>query len=116
MALEVMSYTTKTVDGSVEILYNSEYVGDAMTLDTEAFTNGVCKAGTPIAATGKKAASDATAKTSDAVGILLNDVYKERPQATVVIGGYINSTVAAAHSGVTYDAYTKAALKNVVFM
>lgn len=110
MALEVMGYTTKTVEGIVEILYNSEYVGDAMTLDTEAFTDGVCKAGTPIGADGKKA-SGATA-----VGILLHDVYQERPQGTVVIGGYIKTSVAQEHSGVTYSADIKSALKNVVFM
>lgn len=116
MALEPMGYTAKAVSGDVEILYNSEYVGDAMTLDTSAFTDGVCKAGTPMAASGKKSATDGTAKTSNAVGILLHDVAKERPQGTVVIGGYINTAVAQTHSGVTYDAETKAALKNVVFM
>lgn len=116
MALEAMGYTTKTVSGDVEILYNSEYVGDAMTLDTTAFTDGVCKAGTPMAASGKKAETDGTAKTSNAVGILLHDVDQKRPQGTVVIGGYINTAVAQSHSGVTYDDATKAALKNVVFM
>jgi len=110
MALEAMGYTTKTVSGDVEILYNSEYVGDAMTLDTTAFTDGVCKAGTPLAASGKKATG------SDAAGILLHDVDQKRPQGTVVIGGYINTAVAQAHSGVTYDDATKTALKNVVFM
>ncbi len=116
MALESMKYAAKTVAGGVEILFNSDYTGRALTLDTSAFTDGVCKAGTPIAATGKKAATDAAAKTSDAAGILLSDVAQDRPQATIVIGGYINAAAAQNHSGVTYDAETKAALKNVVFM
>jgi hypothetical protein len=49
------------------------------------------------------------------MGILLHDVYVERPQATVVIGGYINTAVAEAHSGVTIAVAAKTALKNVVF-
>lgn len=110
MALEQMGYTAKTVSGDVEILYNSEYVGNAITLDATAFTEGVCKAGTPIAASGVKASG------ADAVGILLHDVDQKRPQGTVVIGGYINTAVAEKHSGVTYAEATKTALKNVVFM
>lgn len=112
MAKEAMGYTAKSVEGTVEILYNSEYVGDAVTLDASAFTDGVCKAGTPIAATGKKAADDG----SDAAGILLWDVPQDRPQGTVVIGGYINTAAAQSHSGATIDDAVKAALKNVVFM
>lgn len=111
MALEKMGYTTKTVSGDVEILYNSEYVGDALTLDTSAFTDGVCKAGTPMAANGKKAST-----TDAAVGILLYDVDQGRPQGTVVIGGYINTAVAQKHSGVTVSDAMKTAMKNVVFM
>lgn len=119
MALGDMKFTQGEVAMTPEILYNAEYVGDAVTLDTAAFTNGLCKAGTPIASTGKKAVttegSSGAADTSDAVGILLHDVYGERPQGTIVIGGYINTSKAQTHSGVTYDAATKAALKNVVF-
>jgi len=110
MAQEAMGYTTRTVAGDVEILYNSEYVGGALTLDESAFTDGVCKAGTPMAASGVKATG------ADAVGILLHDVDQKRPQGTVVIGGYINTAVAAAHSGVTVSDAVKAALKNVVFL
>lgn len=110
MALEKMGYTTKAVAGDVEILYNSRYTGDALTLDETAFTDGMCLAGTPIAASGVKAAG------GDAVGILLHDVARDRPQGTVVIGGYINTEVAEKHSGVTISEAVKAALKNVVFM
>ena len=110
MALESMGYIKQSVNGTVEILWNSEYVGDKMTLDTTAFTDGVCKAGTPMALGGTKATGDA------AFGILLHDVYQERPQGTVVIGGYINTTVAEEHSGVTISETVKTALKNVVFM
>ena len=105
MALEAMGYKTKTVSADVEILHNSEFVGDAITLDAAAFTDGVCKAGTPMAAKG-----------ADAFGILLHDVDQKRPQGTVVVGGYINTAAAEAHSGVTISEAVKAALKNVVFM
>lgn len=116
MALESMGYTTKSVAGTVEILFNSDYTARALTLDTSAFTDGICKAGTPIAATGKKAATDDTSKTSNALGILLFDVTKDRPQGSVVYYGTINTAAAQKHSGVTYDDATKTALKNVVFM
>ncbi|MBO4973438.1 MAG: hypothetical protein J6D17_01495 [Bacteroides sp.] len=109
MALANMSFSQRVVENSVEILFNSEYVGRALTLDSAAFTDGVCKAGTPIAANGT-VANDATA-----VGILLVDVHEERPQGTVVIGGYIHTARAAKHSGVTVAEAARAALKNVVF-
>lgn len=120
MAQEVMEFKRKTIDSGVEILFNSNYTGKAVTLDTTAFTSGVCKAGTPVAKDGKKGVTTAgtggAAGTTTAFGILLADVYQDRPQGTIVIGGYINTAVAEAHSGVTYDAETKTALKNVVFM
>lgn len=109
MAHAPMGYTRNVVALAPEILFNSEYVGRAVTLDTASFTEGVCKAGTPISAAG------VVANTADAMGILLHDVYVERPQATVVIGGYINTAVAEAHSGVTVAEAAKTALKNVVF-
>lgn len=109
MAYGNMKNSRSVVDNSVEILFNSDYVGRALTLDTAAFTDGVCKAGTPIALDGT-VANDATA-----VGILLVDVYEERPQGTVVIGGYIHTARAQDHSGVTIADAAKTALKNVVF-
>lgn len=109
MALGTMNFERKTVGMNPEILYNSEYVGKAVTLDTTAFTNHVCKAGTPISADGKSVNDDT------AIGILLMDVYDTRPQATVVIGGYIKTAVAQTHSGVTVAADAMSAMKNVVF-
>ena len=109
MALAEMKVTKKAATTDVEILFNAEYVGRAITLDTASFTNGVCKAGTPISAAG------AIANTADAIGLLLWDVAEERPQGTVVIGGYIHTARAQAHSGVTVAAEAKTAMKNVVF-
>ena len=109
MAIGEMSFVRNTVNVVPEILYNAEYVGDAITLDAAAFTAGVCKAGTPISKDGTVANSNA------AVGILLHDVYEERPQGTIVIGGYIHTARAQAHSGVTIADAAKSAMKNVVF-
>ena len=110
MALKAMGYDVANIEvGRVEILYNSEYVARAITLDEAAFAEGVCKAGNPISVDG------AVANGASAIGILLHDVYEDRPQATVVIGGYINTAVAQKHSGVTIDEAAKAAMKNVVF-
>lgn len=113
MAYQAMEVEAAVVS-DVEILYNSEYVGMAITLDTTAFTSGICKAGTPIDKDGKKGATASGSSTT--VGILLHDVLAERPQGTLVIGGYIKTSVAQAHSGVTLTAEDKANMKNVVFL
>lgn len=110
MAKADMGYTQTSTGADVEILFNSAYVACAITLDTTAFTEGVCLAGTPIDGDGK------VANTADAIGIVLKDVYTGRPQATVVYQGAIRETVAEAHSGLTYADAMKTALKNVVFM
>lgn len=109
MALGEMKTTRTAIDADPVILYNTHFTGDAITLDTTAFTEGVCKAGTPIGS-GGVAANDATA-----LGVLLHDVYEERPQGTIVIGGYIHTERAEQHSGVTIADAAKAAMKNVVF-
>ena len=109
MAIQNMGYKHGVVAGGVEILYNSEYVGKAITLDSAAFTDEVCKAGTPISDAG------AVANSASAMGILLHDVYTERPQGTIVIGGYINTKAAQEHSGVTVAEAAMTAMKNVVF-
>lgn len=120
MALESMGYSGKSIAGEVEILYKSNYEAEAITLDTTAFTDGVCKAGTPVAKDGKKAVTtpgaSGAAATTTAFGVLLSDVYKDRPQGSVVYFGTINEDVAKSHSGITIDDTMKSAMKNVVFM
>lgn len=120
MAKAPMETTGQTVSSGVEILYKSHYEGEAITLDTTAFTNGICKAGTPMARDGKKGATTAgqsgAADTTTAFGILLSDVYEDRPQGTVVYMGTINEAVAKDHSGVTIDATMKAAMPRITFM
>lgn len=110
MALESMKVGAKVVTGGTEILHSSAYLGDALTLDASAFTDGVCLAGTPVTADGKIASG------ADAFGVLLCDVWQDRPQGTAVIGGYINADRAEKHSGVKISDGVKSALKNVAFL
>ena len=110
MALAKMGYTNNEVNTGVEILHNSDYVGDAITLDESAFADGICKAGNPIGAGG------VIANNASALGVLLHDVTENRPQGTIVIGGYINTAAAENHSGVTISAEARTAMKNVVFV
>lgn len=109
MALGEMKTKSGTYSAAPEILYNADYVGKAVTLDTAAFSNGICKAGTPIGKGG------VIANTESAMGVLLHDVYEDRPQGTVVIYGYIHTERAEQHSGITIVETAKTAMKNVVF-
>ncbi len=111
MAKAPMEATTEIVSGSVEILYKSDYEAEAVTLDTAAFTDGVCKAGTPMTKDGTIAAG-----AEDVLGVLLKDVYEARPQGSVVYMGTIDEDVAKTHSGVTIDAAMKGAMPRITFM
>ena len=82
-----MAVANETISGGVEILNRPPYEGVSMTLADDAFTEGkdVIKAGSLITKDAKTATSGA-----DAVGILLFDVYKNRPQGTILKKAYVN--------------------------
>lgn len=105
-----MNFERKIVPGDVNILANDHYVGKSITLDFTGVSGGIVKAGTPISAAG------VAANTAGAVGILLSDVYGERPIGTIVIHGFIDAAKAQANSGVTIDAAVKTALPMVAFL
>lgn len=105
-----MNFEHKNVPGDVNILANDHYVGRPITLDFAGVSGGVVKAGTPISAAG------VAANTADAVGILLTDVYTERPIGTVVIHGFVDTAKAQTNSGVTIDAAAKTALPMIAFL
>lgn len=109
MALGTMKNKRSIITVAPEILYFADPISDAITLDTTAFSDGVCKAGTPIGAGGL------IANTASALGVLLYDVFEERPQGTIVVDGHIHTQRAQDHSGVTITEEAKAAMKNVVF-
>lgn len=109
-----MQFESVTFGAKVEILNRADFEGVPATLDFTAVTtteNGrkVVKAGTPIGVDG---VSD---NTEAAKGILLWDVYEDRPIGTVLKKAYINTARAQAHSGVTISAEAKAVLPMVVF-
>ena len=82
-----MAVSTATISGGVEILNRPPYEGVSMTLDNAQFTEGVVKAGSLIDKDGKVAEN-----AENAVGILLFDVYKDRPQGTILKKAYVNLT------------------------
>lgn len=110
MALQAMGMTRSIASVSPEILYHADYIGEAITLDATAFTSAdVVKAGTVVSSAG------VIANTSSAYGIVLHDVHKDRPIATVVVEGYINTAKAQAHSLVTVSSDAKTAMKKITF-
>lgn len=86
---------------------------EEITLHADAFTSGVCKAGTPIDKDGKidnKSASPAP------VGILLNDVYDSNPNGTILKAfGVVNTANANDNAGISIEAAVKTALPLIVF-
>lgn len=105
-----MNYEKHKTSASPEILWNDEYVGAAITLNSEAFVSGICKAGTPIDNAGR------VANDENAFGVLLTDVYMDRPQGTVIVGGYVDRVTAQNHSGYILSNAARAAIKDVILM
>lgn len=107
MARGDMALKATAIGSQVEILRRTPFEGVPITLDFTSDTDTdpetkekLIKAGTPITKDGKPAK---TTPFEGAVGILLHDVYESRPHGTILKKAYINSTVAGAHSGVSYD-------------
>lgn len=106
MARGDMAVIDKSIGAAVEILNRKEFEGVSMTLDftnVSADANGdyVVKAGTPINGVGVPVSASPW---TGAVGILLHDVYKERPQGTILTEAYVHTARAQANSGLTYNA------------
>lgn len=111
-----MKYTRTSVNLSPEILKRKlgAELFVPVTVASASFTNGICKAGTPIKANG--ALAETSQGVNDADGILLYDVTSDNPNGSMIKAyAVINSAVAQAHSGVTYDAPLKAKLSNIEF-
>lgn len=85
-----------------------------ITLDQTAFTDGVCKAGNPISAAGKKV--NGGSGDSAAAGILLYDVYDSNPNGTIIKAfACVNEKNANANAGITIETAVKTALPLIVF-
>lgn len=113
MARGDMKIDTLAVGAEEEILNRKEFQAVANTIDfsevSDTDSNGlkVVKAGTPVDKDGKPVKSTPWA---NAVGILLHDVYEDRPQTAVLKQAYINTTRAQKNSKLTYDGALAAAL------
>lgn len=111
MARQLMGYTECSVTQPINIFKRAGGGHSRpVTLDTEAFTDGVCKAGTPIDKDGKIANNDTV------YGILKYDVYHDKcPQGTAVYTGVIDRPLIEAHSGITLDESVINALPKITF-
>lgn len=109
MAIQGMGYERTTFPDEVNILKRTGYEGIAITLDSTAFTDGVCKAGAPIGVDGT-IKNDATC-----AGILMKDVYQKRPQGTILKKAYVNDDKIASNFGTEITAEAKAVLPMIVF-
>lgn len=80
-----MKVSKAVISAGTEILNRPIYEGVPMTLDDTAFTEDVVKAGTLIKEDGTLYSGS-----GDPFGIVLSDVYKDRPQATLLKKAYVN--------------------------
>lgn len=108
-----MKFENSSVSTQPEILkrkLGGELFAPVTITDAKLATDGVVKAGNPIDADG------AIANDGTAVGILLNDVYKENPNGSLIKAfATINTANANKNAGITIADEAKAALKNIVF-
>lgn len=113
MARGDMRIDTLKVGAEEEILNRKEFQAVANTVDfsgiSDTADNGlkVVKAGTPVDKDGKPVKETPW---TNAYGILLHDVYEDRPQSAVLKQAYIHTGRAQKNSGLTYDAALVSAL------
>lgn len=113
MARGDMRIDTLKVGAEEEILNRKEFQAVANTVDftdvSDTADNGlkVVKAGMPVDKDGKPVKSTPW---TNAVGILLHDVYEDRPQTAVLKQAYIHTARAQKNSKLTYDGALAAAL------
>ena len=109
MAIQSMGITETVIADEVQILKRPGFEAIPITLDSTAFTGGVCKAGAPIGAGG------VIKNDKNCIGILKEDVLQSRPQGTVLKKAYVRSDVIKAHYGAEIAEAAKAALPMIVF-
>lgn len=108
-----MNFSSNEVGMTPEILkrkLGAEYIVPVTIASAEFTSADVVKAGTPISASGT------IANTGSAVGILLNDVYKENPNGALIKAfAVINKANAEANASITLSSLVISALPNVIF-
>lgn len=103
----------------INVLKFDHFVSIPITIDfskvtTEEGNLKVVKAGTPIADKGLVATT--TSGASNAIGILMHNVYEDNPNTALIIHGFIDKAKAETNMGSTYDEETMAALPMVQFL
>lgn len=109
MAIQEMKVSAATVADEVQILKRPGFEAIPITLDSTAFTDGVCKAGAPIGKGG------VIKNDGGCIGILKEDVLQERPQGTILKKAYVREDVITKHYGTEIAAAAKAVLPMIVF-
>lgn len=109
MAIKEMKVSAKTIADEVQILKRPGFEAIPITLDSTAFTDGVCKAGAPIGAGG------VIKNDKNCIGILKEDVFEDRPQGTILKKAYVRTDVITKHFGTAIAETAKAALPMIVF-
>lgn len=109
MAIQEMKVSSVIVTDEVNILKRPGFEAIPITLDSTAFTNGICKAGAPIGVGG------IIKNDKNCIGILMNDVYADRPQGTILKKAYVRNAVITEHYGTAIADTAKAALPMVIF-
>lgn len=108
-----MVFDTNSVVSTPEILkrkLGGELFAPITIASSEFSSTDVVKAGSPIGADGT------IQNDGDAVGILLNDVYVDNPNGSLIKGfATINEANAKANSNITLASTCKAALTNLFF-
>lgn len=108
-----MKFAETSFSNAPEILkrkLGGELIVPVTITDSTLASAGVVKAGSPINADG------AIDNTADAVGILLNDVYAENPNGSLIKAfATVNLANANTNSGLTIADAVKTALPNIVF-
>lgn len=115
MARGDMKVTNTTFGVGYEILNRPPYKAVPMTIDfasvaaTDDDGRKVARAGIPIDKDGNPVM---TTPFTDAVGILLYDVYEDNPDGAILTEAYVHTTRAQENSNVTYDGTLVAAMVN----
>ena len=109
MSIQGMKVSSTTIADEVQILKRPGFEAIPITLDSTAFTDGVCKAGAPIGAGG------VIKNDGDCIGILKEDVSSDRPQGTILKKAYVRNSVITEHYGTAIASTAKAALPMIVF-
>ena len=105
-----MLVKNKNVTMTLEVLKRKLGAEYFVPVTVTGFTDGVCRAGSPIGADGT------VQNNANAVGILLNDVFEENPNGSLIKAfAVINTANAEANTGLTIDSAVKTALPMVIF-